>query len=168
MGDERLLDLPTRSARPPQFDELDRKLLNALQRSCSRSPAELADALGINRRTCYRRLERLRAQNVILREVAIVDQRQSPWPLSVIIEVMMERLTANVRLDFERAMGRLPQVMSFYAVSGESDYLLIVALSDVEDYYQFVNEHLVDNPAVKHFKSSFALRTMKLTTEIPF
>jgi Lrp/AsnC family leucine-responsive transcriptional regulator len=150
------------------LDDADRRLLNALQRDNRRSVAELAAAAGLTPQTCHRRLQRLRESGLIVREAALVDQQRSPLPLTAVIEVAMERLSATVRADFETRMRETREVLQCYAVSGPNDYILVVALADVADYSRFMQEHLASDEAVKHFKGTLSVVTVKQTTIVDF
>lgn len=155
-------------AQSDELDAADRRLLNEVQRDVRRSLAEIAKAAGLTPQTCHRRLQRLRTTGLILREAAIVDQRRSPWPLLAIVEVMMERLTNEGIAEFHRVLLAEPKVLQCYAVAGEADFLLIVAVEDMADHHRFIHDFLLDQPGVKHCKSKFSMRTVKFTTEIRF
>ncbi len=159
---------PTASSSASELDAADRRLLNALQQDSSRSLAELAEATGLTPQTCHRRLQRLRKNGVILREVAIVDPRRSEHRLTVLLQVLLERLTEAGRLAFERKLHAMPEVSDVFITSGDVDYVLLLRLKDTDDYYRFVQEVCVADESVKHFKSIMVLRRSKNETAIPF
>jgi Lrp/AsnC family leucine-responsive transcriptional regulator len=155
-------------SKTPPLDDIDRRLLNALQEDCSRRIAVVADLIGLSPSACYRRIQKLRDNKMILSEVALVDQRRSPWPLTVFVEVTMERLNEPVRATFEARALRLPQVMQCYAVSGDADFFLVLAVASTDDYHQFAREYLVSDETIKAFKSTFTIYGMKSKTKFEF
>lgn len=153
---------------PPSLDDIDRRLLNALQQDCSRQIAAVADLVGLSPSACYRRIQKLKDARVILGEVALVDQRRSPSPLTVFVEVTMERLNEPIRAAFEAKIQRLPQVMQCHAVSGPSDFFLVLALPSTEAYYEFVQEFFVADETIRAFKSTFGIYGVKSKTQLMF
>jgi len=151
-----------------EFDATDRALINALQESCRRTAAELAETLGLTLPTCHRRLQKIRESGVLTREVALVDPAHSPKPLTVIIEVTLERITDPARRAFAAKVRAVGEIMQCFAVSGAADFLLIAQVADINDYYEFVNQHFVNDEAIRHFKTAFALNRLKFETAIPF
>ena len=150
------------------LDEVDRRLLNEVQRDNGRPVAVIADIVGLSASACYRRLQRLRNDGVIVREAAIVDQRRSPWPLTVIVELSMERMNEPVRAGFEAKIQRVPQILQCFSVSGDADFVLVVAAADVEDYREFARDVLISDEHIKTFRSTFALKRLKSQTLIEF
>ncbi len=150
------------------LDAADRRLLNELQRNSRRSIAELAEAVGLTLQTCQRRLQGLRESGVILAEVVLVNPRETPRPLTVFIEVTLERLTEATRGRFERKMQGVTEIMQCWAVSGAADYIVIAQVRDIEDYYALVNEVFVDDDTIKTTKTTFAMGRRKFETAIDF
>jgi Lrp/AsnC family leucine-responsive transcriptional regulator len=151
-----------------EFDAADRRLINELQRNNRRSIAELADAVGLTVQTCQRRLQLIRDSGVILSEVALIDPRRSSRPLTVIIEITLERLTEVTRRAFERKVQAVSEIMQCWAVSGAADYIVIAQLKDIEDYYDLVNQVFVDDDTIKSTKTAFCMGRTKFETTIDF
>jgi Lrp/AsnC family leucine-responsive transcriptional regulator len=150
------------------IDDIDRRLLNELQQDSSRPVGEIAQRVGLSPSACYRRIQRLRDAKIILREAAVVDQRRSPWPFTVIVQIALERLNEPQRLAFETKVRGLPQVMQAYSMSGEFDFVIILALADIADYHRFATEILVEDENIKQFKSIFALQCLKSKSQFDF
>ena len=155
-------------SRQRPLDAADRRLLNELQRNSRRSIAELAEAVGLTLQTCQRRLQAIRDSGLIVSEVVLVDPRLSPRPLTVIIEVTLERLNQATRRAFERKANAVPEIMQCWAVSGVADYILIAQVRDIEDYYVLVNEVFVDDDAIKSTRTAFGMGRTKFETAIDF
>jgi Lrp/AsnC family leucine-responsive transcriptional regulator len=153
---------------PITIDDIDRRLLAELQQDSSRPMGVIADLVGLSASACYRRIQRLRDCKLILREAAQVDQRRSAWPLTVIVELSMERLTEPLRAAFEAKVQRLPQIMQCYAASGDADFVMLIAVASVEDYHQFALEVLVADENIKSFKSTFTIRSLKARSLLEF
>jgi Lrp/AsnC family leucine-responsive transcriptional regulator len=150
------------------FDDADRRLLNALQRNSRRSIAELAEAVGLTVQTCQRRLQNLRDSGVVQSEVVLVDPRDTPRPLTVIVEITLERMTEATRQKFERKVQAVGDIMQCWAVTGAADYIVIAQVSDIEDYYLLVNDVFVNDEAIKSTKTAFCMRRTKFETAIDF
>ena len=79
----------------------------------------------------------------------------------------MTRQTIDARADFERFIEGREEIVECYAMSGEWDYLLRIAVRDVADYDRFIRQGVLAHPSVANAASNFALRQVKYTTEIP-
>jgi len=150
------------------IDDIDRRLLGELQQDSSRPVGEIADLVGLSSSACYRRIQRLRDSKLIQREAAQVDQRRSAWPLTVLVEITMERLNEPLRAAFEAKIQGLAQVMQCYSVSGEADFVMLVAVADMDDYLQFTHDVLIADENIKSFKSTFTIRCLKARTRLEF
>jgi Lrp/AsnC family leucine-responsive transcriptional regulator len=150
------------------IDDIDRRLLAELQQDSSRPVGVIAELVGLSSSACYRRIQRLRESKLILREAAQVDQRRSAWPLTVIVELTMERLTEPLRAAFDAKVQRLPQIMQCYSASGDADFVMLVAMASMEDYHQFSREVLIADENIKSFKSTFTIRCLKARTRLEF
>lgn len=150
------------------IDDIDRRLLSELQQDSSRPVGEIAELVGLSSSACYRRIQRLRDSKLIQREAAQVDQRRSAWPLTVVVELVMERLNEPLRAAFEAKIQGLAQVMQCYSVSGEADFVMLIAVADMDDYLQFSHDVLIADENIKSFKSIFAIRCLKAKTRLEF
>jgi Lrp/AsnC family leucine-responsive transcriptional regulator len=150
------------------IDDIDRRLLSELQQDSSRPVGEIADLVGLSSSACYRRIQRLRDSKLIQREAAQVDQRRSAWPLTVVVEITMERLNEPLRAAFEAKIQGLAQVMQCYSVSGEADFVMLIAVADMDDYLQFTHDVLIADENIKSFKSTFTIRCLKAKTRLEF
>lgn len=149
------------------LDELDRRILERLQRDARISNADLAKEVGLSPSPCLRRVRELERSGVIRRHVTLLDPSRVGLPLSVFVQVTLERQVERALDVFERAMLDRPEVMECYLMTGDSDYLLRVVVADVTAYEAFLKNHLTRVPGVASIKSSFALNQVKYGTALP-
>lgn len=149
------------------MDEIDLKLLRILQRDAMLPIAELAERIGLSHTPCWRRVRRLEEAGVIRKRVAILDPASVDLPVSVFANVTMASHQKAALTSFERAVEKEAEIVDCYSVTGTSDYLLRISVPDVAAYERYLKEHLVHLPNVDQVHSSFALREVKHTTELP-
>lgn len=149
------------------MDEIDLKLLRILQRNALLPIAEIAEKVGLSHTPCWRRIRRLEESGVITRRVTILDPGKVNLPVSVFANVTMSSHSKTALTSFERAVEKEAEIVDCYSVTGSSDYLLRISVPDVAAYERYLKEHLVHLPNVDQVHSSFALREVKHTTELP-
>lgn len=157
----------TQPPAPVVLDALDTALLDLLQRDASLPVRTLADRVGSSPATCQRRIAQLRASGVLQRQVAIVDRQRVGRPLTVFVQVELDRQNAALLTQFEQRMAALDDVMACYEVSGEFDFLIIVNAASMEQYHAFTREVFSSNNNVRNFKSLFAMNCSKFETRVP-
>lgn len=145
----------------------DRRLLDALQRDATRSQGELADLAGMSRTSCWRRIRDFEDSGLIERQVAILNPQLAGFHIQVHLAVAMTEHTDENRHSFERHVGLLPEVTECFSVSGERDYVLHVVVPDMAAYNEFLNARILAHPAVRSASSTFVLRRVKYTTQLP-
>jgi Lrp/AsnC family transcriptional regulator len=150
-----------------ELDEMDRRILSLLQADASLSTAELADRVGLSPSPCWRRVKRLREAGVIQREVSLLDPRAVGLGVTVLASVTLARHSEDSVRQFEAAILDAPEVMECHAVTGERDYMLRIAVADIEAYDRFLNSKLLNLSAVSSVNSRFALRRVKYSTALP-
>lgn len=149
------------------MDAMDRKILAALQTNARITNVELAAAVGLSPSPCLRRVRELERQGVIRGYATLLDPAAVSLPVSVFVNVTLERQTEGALEAFESAVKKWPEVMECYLMTGDSDYLLRVVAKDIDAYQRFVLERLTHIPSVASIKSSFALRQVKYGTALP-
>ena len=150
-----------------KLSRADRRLLNALQTDASRNQAELADAAGMSRTSCWRRIRDFEDSGLIERQVALLNPKMAGFNIQVVLAVAMVRHTDENRDAFESHIARLPEVTECFSVAGERDYLLHVLVRDMEAYNEFLNAEILKHPAVRSASSTFVLRRIKYSTRLP-
>ncbi len=154
---------------PSQFspDAFDLKILAELQRDADQSMQELGDKVGLSHTPCWRRVKRLEEQGVIRRRVTLLNAEQLRVSVNVFVNVTLRRHQENALNRFEEAVLDIPEVVECYTVSGDTDFLLRVLVEDVTAYERLLKRTLVHLPEVGNLSSTFALRQVKYTTELP-
>ena len=150
-----------------QIDIFDRRILKELQRDGRVSNVDLAKAVGLSPSPCLRRVRDLEKSGIIDRYGAILNQGAAGLPLSVFVQVTLERQVETALETFERIIAERPEVLEAYLMTGDSDYLLRIVVQDVSDYEIFLKDHLTRIPGVASIKSSFALNRVKYETALP-
>ena len=145
----------------------DRRLLAELQRDATRNQSELAELVGMSRTSCWRRIRDFEEAGLIERQVVLLNPKMAGFMLEVLVLVAMSEHTEQTRESFERHVSILPEVMECFSVSGERDYLLQVVARDMDSYNDFLNAQILRHPAVQSASSTFVLRRVKYSTELP-
>ncbi len=150
-----------------KLDAIDRQILTHLQRNARMSNARLAERVGLSPAPCLRRIRALEEAGIIRDYVALVDSRTVDRAVTVFIEIRLD-LQVKDRLDIlERAIREWPEVLECNLMTGDADYLLRVAVPDVDAYEHFLRDKLTQLEGVASIKSSFALKQVKYTTALP-
>jgi Lrp/AsnC family transcriptional regulator, leucine-responsive regulatory protein len=149
-----------------RLDEIDRKILRALQQDARLTTAQLADRIGLSTTPCWNRLKRLETQGYIDGYVALINQTKLGLPETVIIEVTLDRHDEEVLERFGQLLTGLPEVIEAYLTTGDYDYVVKVAVESTAGYERFLREKLYRIPGIRHSRSSFALRCLKKLTSV--
>ncbi|MDB5719555.1 MAG: Lrp/AsnC family transcriptional regulator [Alphaproteobacteria bacterium] len=150
-----------------QMDAIDRRIVRELQRDANLSSAALADKVGASSASVWRRVRVLEQEGVLGKHVRLADPAALGRSVNVLCQVRMSHQTTDARGEFEAFIQSREEIVECYAMSGEWDYLLRIAVRDVADYDRFVMRGVLAHPSVSHAASNFALRQVKYTTEIP-
>ncbi|MCP3465319.1 MULTISPECIES: Lrp/AsnC family transcriptional regulator [unclassified Bradyrhizobium] len=149
-----------------RLDEIDRKILRALQQDARLTTAQLADRIGLSTTPCWNRLKRLETQGYIDGYVALLNQDKLGLPETVIIEVTLDRHDEEALERFGQLLTSLPEVIEAYLTTGDYDYVVKVAVESTAGYERFLREKLYRIPGIRHSRSSFALRCLKKLTSV--
>jgi Lrp/AsnC family transcriptional regulator len=145
----------------------ERKLLQLIQADSSLSLAELAERAGMSQSSAWRKIQELEADGVIRKRVTLLDARKLDLKLCVIAHVTLEDHHEEAVASFAQVVQERPEIMECYALSGTFDYMLKIRAKDVESYDAFMTRYLMRNPHVRTVVSSFVLRELKFSTELP-
>lgn len=149
------------------LDRIDRRILAVLQENARISSADLAREVGLSTSPCWRRLRALEQHGIIRGHVTLLEPSAVGLPVSVFVNVSLDRQIEPNLERFEAEVSRRPEVMECYLMTGESDYLLRVVLPSLHAYERFLLEHLTRIPGVANIKSSFALKQVRYKTALP-
>ncbi|AZC25131.1 Transcriptional regulator, AsnC family [Pseudomonas sessilinigenes] len=150
-----------------KLDAYDRKILAALQRDGRLSNVQLAQEIGLSPSPCLRRVRMLEDVGVIRGYQATLDRDEVGLGLTVFVGVKVERHNDAEAEAFRQAVLQLPEVISAFLVSGESDFLLQVVVPDLRGYDRFLTGHLLKIPGVSDIRSNFAIHTVKTPGPLP-
>ncbi len=148
------------------MDRIDRKILARVQEDATISIADLAAAVGLSTTPCWRRLRKLETAGVIQRRVALIDPEKVGLGLSVFVSIRTNRHDIEWMEKFTRQVTKLPEVVEFYRLAGENDYLLRVLVRDIPTYDAFY-KRLIRIADLANVTSSFAMEQIKYTTAVP-
>ena len=149
------------------LDALDLKILRELQADGGLSNIDLAARVGLSPSPCLRRVRALENAGVIRGRVVLVDPASVGLAVNVFVRVTLERQIEENLAAFERAIENRPEVVECYLMTGESDYLLRIVVSDLAAYERFLKETLTRIAGVSNIQSSFALGQVKYSTALP-
>ena len=155
------------STAPLPLTSADRRLLKALQRDVTQSQADLAEEAGMSRTSCWRRIRDFEDAGLIQGKVALLEPRRAGFNIQVLLLVAMTEHSDENRLQFETHVRELPEVTECFSVSGDRDYVLHVVVEDMDSYNEFLNREVLRHPAVRSASSTFVLRRIKYSTELP-
>ncbi|WP_026007674.1 Lrp/AsnC family transcriptional regulator [Pseudomonas asplenii] len=150
-----------------KLDAYDRKILAALQRDGRLSNVELADEIGLSASPCLRRVRMLEEAGVIRGYQVNLDRDEVGLGLTVFVGVKVERHHEADAEAFRLAVTALPQVISAFLVSGESDFLLQVVVPHLRAYERFLTGELLRLPGVRDIRSNFAIQAVKTPGPLP-
>ena len=121
----------------------------------------------MSRTSCWRRIRDFEDTGLIQRQVALLDPKLAGFNIQVLLLVAMTEHTDANRDSFERHVSLLREVTECFSVSGDRDYVLHVVVRDMDSYNDFLNGQILRHPAVRSASSTFVLRRIKYTTELP-
>ncbi len=150
-----------------ELDPIDYRILAALQRDGRITNHSLAEKVGLSPSACLRRVQILEREGVIAGYTALLDAARLGRPMTVLVQITLERQTDDNLEAFEAAIARQPEVVECYLMSGMADYLVRVAVRDAEDYERIHRQVLARLPGVARIQSSFAIRTVISRASIP-
>lgn len=148
------------------LDVIDRAILQVLQEDATVPVQKLAERVGLSPTPVWRRLQQLRDRGVIRREVAILAPEKVGLPITVFVAIKTNQHNSEWTDSFSRNVRALPEVVEFYRMSGDTDYLLRVVVADIRGYDIFYKK-LVKTAELFDVSSSFAMEQIKYTTALP-
>lgn len=151
---------------PPKLDAIDRKLLELLQADATLQVADLAAQVGLSQTPCWRRVQRLKESGVITGQVMLVSREKVNVGVTVFVSVRTSTHTQAWFDRFQAAVQAIDEVVEFYRMSGDVDYLLRVVVPDIAAYDK-VYKRLIADTQLSDVSSSFAMEELKFTTALP-
>lgn len=150
-----------------RLDAIDHRILSELQANARITNSDLSRAVGLSPSPCLRRVRDLEQNGTINRYVTLLNPAAIGLPVSVFVQVTLERQIGTTLDAFEAAVSRRPEVMECYLMTGDADYLIRVVVASIDDYERFLVNELTTIPGVASIKSSFALKQVTYRTDLP-
>ena len=149
------------------LDATDLRILTELQHDSSLTNLERAKRVHLSPSPCLTRVKALEAAGVIDRYVALVNPKQLGLNLSVFISISLKEQSKSALAEFEQRIAEHDEVMECYLMTGDSDYLIRVAIADMTALEKFILEQLTPIPGIEKIRSSFALKQVRYKTALP-
>ena len=148
------------------MDRLDRKILRLLQEDSTLAVADVAKKVGLSTTPCWRRIQKLEEEGVIQRRVAVLDPVRVNTRVNVFVSIRTGSHSLEWLRRFSEVVQEFPEVVEFYRMSGDVDYLIRVVVPDIAAYDAFYKK-LIAKIEIRDVSSAFAMEQIKYTTELP-
>ena len=152
---------------PIELDDFDYRILRALQRNANWSMAELGQEVGLSHTPCWRRYRRMEAAGIIRGKVMLLDPNLLDLKVIVYVYITIKSHDEDSLNAFESAVRNVEEVVECYSTSGDKDYVLRVLVNDVEQYELLLKRTIAHLPNIASINSTFALKQVKYTTQLP-
>ena len=149
------------------LDDFDIRILKALQANADMSMNELGEQVGLSHTPCWRRLKRLEQEGFIRGQVMLLAPEKLALNVTVHAYITIKSHDETSLNAFENAVQKVNDIIECYSTTGEKDYMLKIVVGSVVDYERLLKETLVHLPNVASVNSTFALKQVKYTTELP-
>ncbi len=148
------------------LDAIDRKILTCLQRDATLPVAEIAERVGLSTTPCWRRIQRLERDGVIVGRVALLDPDKLNLGVTVFVHIRTAQHNAAWLETFAKAVAAIPEIVELYRMSGDIDYLMRVVVPDIAGY-DAIYQRLIAAVELSDVSSTFAMERIKHTTALP-
>ena len=148
------------------MDKTDRAILSILQEDATLPVADIARKVGLSTTPCWRRIQKLEEDKVIKKRVAILDPKKVNAGVTVFVSIKTNKHNDDWLKRFQEIITKFPEVVGFYRMSGDIDYLFKVVVPDIAAYDEFYKK-LVSEIDIENVSSAFAMESIKDTTELP-
>lgn len=149
------------------IDKIDRQLLALLQDDCTLSLQTLADAVNLTTTPCWKRLKRLEDDGYIRGKVALLEPEKLGLALTAFVLIKTQQHSREWYSQFVSVVQEMPEVLGFWRMAGEYDYLIQVQVADMKRYDEFYKRLVNGIPGLSDVTSSFAMEQIKYTTALP-
>jgi len=149
-----------------KLDRIDKRILEQLQIDSAQSLVTLADKVGLSKNPCWRRIQRMQEVGIIRGRVALLDRQALNLKVVVFMNIRTNQHSAEWLKQFTGAVESIPEIVEFYRMSGEVDYLLKIVVPDIQSFDK-VYKRLINQVEIFEISSHFAMEELKQTTELP-
>lgn len=148
------------------MDAIDRQILDLLQNDANIPIAKIAETVGLSATPCWRRIQHLEKTGVIKKRVVLLDPDKMNVGVTVFVSVRTSQHNEKWLQKFSSVVSCIPQIVEFYRMSGDTDYLLRVVVPDIKAF-DSVYKRLIRDIELSDVSSSFAMEQIKYTTKLP-
>jgi Lrp/AsnC family transcriptional regulator len=149
-----------------KLDKIDIKILDLLQRNAKKSAAEIGDQVNLSQNACWRRINLLEQEGYINSTTALLDANKLGAGLIVFVSIRAAEHSEEWLLKFATVVSKIKEVVEFYRMTGDTDYLLKLRVKDISAY-DAVYKRLIKQVRLTDVSSAFAMEEMKYTTCVP-
>lgn len=150
-----------------ELDHFDLQILEILQKNNLTPQRDIGDQIGLSAAAVQRRIKRMRETGIIKADVSVIDTEKLKHSVTLIVEVFLERDKIDLIDQAQALFTAAPEVQQCYYVTGESDFVLIIAVSSMKEYEQLTRRIFYNNENIKHFRTLVSMNTIKSGLEIP-
>ena len=151
-----------------KLDPIDIRLLSIVQKNNRLTSEAIGEMVGLSATACQRRLKELRSNGIIEADVSIVSPKAVGRRVQMLVLVTLERERRDIIDRFKKAIRSTPEVVNGFYVTGESDFVLYVTATDMEEYEEFTRRFFYANPDIKGFKTLVIMDRVKVGFALPF
>ena len=148
------------------MDIIDKKILYILQTDTSLPLSTIAKKVGLSTTPCFNRIKTLEEEGIIKKRVAIIDNNKINLPIIVFLSISVAQHSKEWLEEFVNKITSLKEVVEMYRLTGDTDYLIKVVASSIEEYDKF-NQQLIKEINFRSLKSNIVLKEIKNTNELP-
>lgn len=152
---------------PLEIDATDRKILDLMQRDGALTIAEIAERAGLSQSPCWRRIQRMRQEGIILGQTTQLDRRKIGLNAQIFAQVRLSAKGRESIEEFSRAIHAFKEVLDCYVTLGSTDFILRIVTKDIDAYERFFFERLSRVPGIQEINSMVALSEIKSTSALP-
>ncbi len=157
----------TKTAPASNIDSFDRKILEIIQVSNRTTSDQIAEQVGLSPAAVQRRMKRMREQNIIKADIAVINPKAVGRGVTLLVQVTLERERADLLDAFKKEMKVNPAVQQCYYVTGSADFILVITAVDMEDYEAFTREVFFDNHNIRNFHTNVVMDSVKTGLSVP-
>lgn len=148
------------------LDKFDKKILTLLQENADLSLTDIAEKVSLTKNPCWRRIQKLQETGVIRKKVALLDQQKLNLGVTVFVNINTNQHSVEWFEKFSDVVNEIPEIIEFYRMSGNVDYMLKIVVPSIQDY-DVVYKKLIKNIDIYNVDSYFAMEEMKNMTALP-
>ena len=149
------------------MDKFEKAILEEVQHNCRLTAEQLSEKVGLSPSACQRRLQMMRENGIIQKEIAVVSPKAVGQHLLMIVEVELERERTELIDNFKRSMLKIPEVMQCFYVTGNTDFILIVSAPDMSAYERFSRKFFFENPNIRRFRTNVVMDHVNTGLYVP-